>query len=172
LAFTYRDGLRSLDDNTIASLLARRPAGQIDLLAACRSAWQEAIEQRRLAEDDGPLAVHPWTQPARHERRQQADGLPLVDQDVILARVANGRLRLVPNGWAAQAKLALLDEEMGTRYDRKREVYIRLWQELLERPPLLGLEDVAERLRCYGTEVAIDGQSERWLARQRRWYER
>jgi hypothetical protein len=31
---------------------------------------------------------------------------------------------------------------------------------------------VTERLRCCGAEVAVDGQSERWLARQRRWYER
>ncbi|MDP2949780.1 MAG: hypothetical protein Q8P22_09625 [Chloroflexota bacterium] len=168
----YRDRMPSLDDGAIADLLARWPSSQLDLLAACRSAWQETVEQRRLTGDDGPVVVRPWTQPARQERRQQADGLPLVDQDVVLARIVDGRLRLVPNGWAAQAKLALLDEEMGTRYDRKREVYIKLWQELLERPPLLGLEDVAERLRCYGTEVAIDGQSERWLTRQRRWYER
>ncbi|MGH9650928.1 MAG: hypothetical protein ACRD3I_10715, partial [Terriglobales bacterium] len=91
---------------------------------------------------------------------------------VVLARVANGRMRLVPNGWAAQAKLALLDEEMGTRYDRKREVHISLWRELVERPPLLGLEEVTERLQCYGMEVAMDSQSERWMERQRRWYER
>jgi len=168
----YRDSLPSLDDNTIASLLTRWAAGQFDLLEVCRSAWREAIDQRRLAGDDGPVVVRPWTPPARQERRQRADGLPLVDSDVVLARIVDGQLRLVPNGWAAQAKLALLDDEMGTRYDRKREVYIRLWQELLERPPLLGLEDVAERLRCNGTEVAIDGQSESWLARQRRWYER
>jgi hypothetical protein len=169
---TYRDRVPSLDDGAIADLLARWPAGQVDLLEVCRSAWREAIEQRRLAEDDGPVVIRPWTAPARQERRRQAIGLPLVDQDVVLARVTNGRLRLVPNGWAAQAKLALLAEEMGTRYDRKRETSISLWQELLERPPLLGLEDVVERLRCYGTEVATDGQSERWLARQRRWYER
>jgi hypothetical protein len=168
----YRDRMPSLDDAAIADLLNRWPADQMDVLEVCRSAWREAIEQRLLAGDDGPVAVHPWTPPARQERRQRADGLPLVDSDVVLARIVDGQLRLVPNGWAAQAKLALLDEEMGTRYDRKREVYIRLWQELLERPPLLGLEDVAERLRCYGTEVAIDGQSESWLARQRRWYER
>ncbi|MCJ7511261.1 MAG: hypothetical protein MUP14_10320 [Dehalococcoidia bacterium] len=37
---------------------------------------------------------------------------------------------------------------------------------------MLGLEDVAERLRCYGIEAVIDGQSERWLTRQRRWHER
>jgi hypothetical protein len=165
----FRDRLLSLDDGAIAGLLTRWPAGQLDLLAACRSAWREAIEQRRLAGDDGPVAVRPWTAPAR---REQAENLPLVDSDVVLAQVANGRLRLVPNGWAAQAKLALLAEEMGTRYDRKREVSISLWQELVERPPLLGLDDVAERLRYYGTEVAVDGQSERWLARQRRWYER
>jgi hypothetical protein len=169
---TYRDRMSSLDDGAIAGLLARWPAGQLDLLAGCRSPWREAIERRRLAGEDGPVVVHPWTAPARQERRQQTEDLPLVDSDVVLARVADGRLRLVPNGWAAQAKLALLAEEMGTRYDRKREVSISLWQELVERPPLLGLEDVAERLRCYGAEVALDGQSERWLARQRRWYER
>jgi hypothetical protein len=169
---TYRDRLLSLDDGVISGLLARWPAEQIDLLEACRSAWREAIERRRLAGDDGPVAVRPWTAPARQERRKQVDSLPLVDSDVVLARIANGRLRLVPNGWAAQAKLALLAEEMGTRYDRKREVSISLWQELVERPPLLGLEDVTERLRCYGIEAVIDGQSERWLARQRRWYER
>jgi hypothetical protein len=168
----YRDRVPSLDDNTIASLLARWPSSQLDLLAACRSAWQETVEQRRLTGEDAPVVVRPWTPPARQERRKQVDNLPLLDLDVVLARIVDGQLRLVPNGWAAQAKLALLDEEMGTRYDRKREVYINLWRELVERPPLLGLEDVAERLRCYGIEAVIDGQSERWLARQRRWYER
>jgi hypothetical protein len=168
----YRDRMPSLDDGAVVDLLARWPAGQTDLLAGCRSAWLEAIEQRRLAGDDGPVVIRPWTAPARQERQQQAENLPLLDLDVVLARIVDGRLRVVPNGWAAQAKLALLGEEMGTRYDRKREVSISLWQELLARPPLLGLEDVAERLHCYGTEVAIDGQSERWLARQRRWYER
>jgi len=169
---TYRDRVPSLDDGAIASLLTRWPADQMEVLAACRSAWREAIEERGLAGDDGPVVVRPWTPPARQERRQQADDLPLLDLDVVLARIVDGRLRLVPNGWAAQAKLALLAEEMGTRYDRKREASISLWQELVERPPLLGLEDVTERLRCYGAEVAVDGQSGRWLARQRRWYER
>jgi hypothetical protein len=169
---TYRDGLPSLEDNTTASLLARWPASQLDLLTACRSAWRETVDQRRLTGEDGPVVVRPWTPPARQERRQRVDNLPLVDSDVVLARMANGRLWLVPNGWAAQAKLALLDEEMGTRYDRKREVHISLWLELVEKPPLLGLEEVVERLHCYGIEAVIDRQSERWLARQRRWYER
>jgi hypothetical protein len=141
-------------------------------LEVCGSAWREAIEERGLAGDDGPVVIRPWTAPARQERRQQADDLPLLDLDVVVVRVVDGRLRLVPNGWAAQAKLALLAEEMGTRYDRKREVSLSLWRELVEKPPLLGLEEVTERLHCYGIEAVIDSQSERWLARQRRWYER
>ena len=169
---TYRDRLATLDDKAIASLLGRWPANQGDVLLACRSAWREWVEQRHLAGDDGPVVIQPWTPPSRQERKQRADDLPLMEGDVVVARVANGRMRLVPNGWAAQAKLALLDEETGTRYDRKREVHISLWRELVERPPLLGLEEVTERLHCYGMEVAIDGQSERWLDRQRRWYER
>jgi hypothetical protein len=169
---TYRDGLASLDDDAIASLLNRLPVDQMDQLAVCQSAWRERIEQRRLAGDAGPVIVQPWTPPSREERRQRADSLPLVDSDVVLVRVSDGRMRLVSNGWAAQAKLALLDEEMGARYDRKREVHISLWRELVERPPLLGLEEVTERLHCYGMEAAIDGQSQRWLDRQRRWFDR
>ncbi len=169
---TYRDRLTTLDDDAVASLLARWPADQGDVLLACQLAWRARVEQRRLAGNDRPVVVQPWTPPSREERRQRAEDLPLVERDVVLACVANGRMLLVPNGWAAQAKLALLDEEMCSRYDRKREVHISLWRELVERPPLLGLEEVTERLHCYGMEVAIDGQTERWLDRQRRWYER
>ncbi|MGQ9573579.1 MAG: hypothetical protein ACUVV3_10445, partial [Dehalococcoidia bacterium] len=57
----YHDRAPSLDDGAILDLLARWPAAQVDLLEACRSAWREAIEQRRLAGDDGPVAVRPWT---------------------------------------------------------------------------------------------------------------
>jgi len=168
----YHDRIASLDDGAIVDLLVRWSVDQTNLLAGCRSGWREAIAQRRLAGDDGPAVIRPWAAPARQERRQETENLPLVDSDVVLARMVDGRLRLVPNGWAAQAKVALLDEEMGTRYDRKREVYISLWRELVEKPPLLGLEEVTERLHCYGIEAVIDSQSERWLARQRRWYER
>jgi hypothetical protein len=132
------------------------------LLDQARRLWAKNGHQ-------GPLAVRPWQKP--REREVERD-LPLVEEDVVLLRVSNGKLMLVPNGIGAQAKLALLRLEMGNRYDRKQEVHVWHWDELITGPPLLNIGKAVKRMRLYGIKAEVDGATKRWLARRRRWYRR
>ncbi len=119
---------------------------------------------------EGPLVIRPY-QPVKEKRAGDAV-LPEAEVDHVLVRVVNGRLKLVPNGLGAQAKLALIRLEMGERYDRKQEKHIWEWDELLQGPALLSIGKVMYRLWLYGVGADVDGPSRRWLVRRHKWFKR
>lgn len=134
--------------------------------------WREFGQRASLLKDDlldTAIVIKPWEKPRVEQK--EAD-LPLVEEDVVLVRVINGKLRLVPNGLGAQAKMEVLRLEMGERYDRKQEAHFWKWNELVASPALLCVGTVVRMLHQYSIRVEVDKPAKAWLKNRYRWWKR
>lgn len=116
----------------------------------------------------GPVAVKAW-RPVQEKQRTIEH---LAAEEFVVVRVADGKLRLVPSGVQAAAKMKLLRLEWGNRYDRKLEEHLWHWDELVAQAPLRSIGPVMGLLKNAGLEVRVEAQAKTWLKRRARWYRR